>query len=460
MRRELGSVVMDIPEIRYVTTDDGLRIAYQVFGEGPPMVSVPAGLSSIEAFWDPTLRKVWDRLAANLRVVMFDHRGSGLSDLFDSAPTLAERALDIKAVMDVNGIDSASLMGFEVGAQVATAFAAEYPGRTSKLVLINGRMGRGGRAVADELAPEAPEPDPWVVAADNLAGLDLVGIEVDMERVLRSNPSAGKYPELADQILRYERMAGSRIAQRRQIESITYLDTVDVAPDVQAPSLVIHSIGNRIHHVGYARYFAQLIPDATLLELPGDDQLFWLSDNWTDYVDAAITFITEADVEAPTERAFAVVMFTDIVDSTSSSVDAGDQQWRAKLDMHDRVTNRVVAHHGGSMIKNTGDGVLATFDLPSRALDAALELQSELSTTGLALRIGIHAGEIEVRGADIAGATVNLAARVENAARDGHVFVTRTVRDMLLGSTHIFTSAGSFSLKGFEGEWELFSATK
>jgi class 3 adenylate cyclase len=202
---------------------------------------------------------------------------------------------------------------------------------------------------------------------------------------------------------------------------------------VEAPTLIIHSVGTRLHHVGYARYLAQLIPDATLLELPGYDFMYWISDNWKDYVDAGITFIANTKVDAPLERRFAVVMFTDIVGSTATSVDSGDSEWRDLLDMHDRVSDRVVTEHGGSIVKNTGDGILATFHMPSHALDAANDLKNELSKAKIEIRTGIHAGEIEVRGEDISGATVNLAARVEQAAATGHIYTTTTIRDMLIG---------------------------
>jgi class 3 adenylate cyclase/pimeloyl-ACP methyl ester carboxylesterase len=447
---------MDTPPVEFVETDDGLRIAYQVFGDGPPSVLVPGMTSALQAFWDPgPIMSSMERTAANLRVALFDHRGAGLSDDFDVSPTLSERALDIKAVMEAAGMERASLMGFEFGAQVAVAFAAEYPNRVDRLVLTNGRVGRSARAAADELAPNAPEPLATFISKDNLAKLDNLGIEVDEDTVYLS-PSLAKHPDQFEQILKFQRLAGSRSVQKRQVVSATGADIVEIAPSVEAPTLIIHSIGNRIYHVGYARYLTQLIPDATLLELPGDDLLYWLSDNWKDYVDAGIAFVTDTTIDAPLERKFAVVMFTDIVGSTATSVDSGDSEWRSRLDMHDWVSGRIVAAHGGSVVKSTGDGVLAMFDLPSQALDAAQELKIELSKGNIELRIGIHAGEIEVRGTDISGATVNLAARVEQAATDGQIYTTKAVRDMLIGSTYGFDDAGSHSLKGFEEEWRLF----
>jgi class 3 adenylate cyclase/pimeloyl-ACP methyl ester carboxylesterase len=447
---------MDVPKIEFVETDDGLRIAYQVFGDGPPAVMVPIATSALQGYWEPgPLMVALERMAANLRVALFDHRGSGLSDDFDVPPTLSERALDIKAVMEATGMDRTSLNGFEFGAQVAVAFAAEYPDRVERLVLHNARVGRSARAMADELAPNAPDRLPTFISEGNLAKLDKLGIEVDDDTVYL-NPSMANHPDQVEQLLKFERASGSRSAQKRQVVSTTDADIVDIAPQVKASTLIIHSIGNRIDHVGYARYLSQLIPDATLLELPGDDVMYWLSDNWKDYADAGITFITDTTIDAPIEREFAVVMFTDIVGSTATSVDSGDAEWRSRLDMHDRISGRIVTEHGGSMVKNTGDGILATFRMPTSALDAAHELKSELSKANIGIRIGMHAGEIEIRGTDISGATVNLAARVEQAAEDGHIYVTKTISDMLIGSTYSFDDAGPHLLKGFDEEWRLF----
>jgi class 3 adenylate cyclase len=183
--------------------------------------------------------------------------------------------------------------------------------------------------------------------------------------------------------------------------------------------------------------------------------MYWISDNWKDYIDAGITFVANTTVEAPLERRFAVVIFTDIVGSTATSVDSGDSEWRNRLDMHDRVSDRIVTEHGGAMVKSTGDGILATFHMPTSALDAALELNNELSIANISIRTGLHAGEVEVRGTDISGATVNLAARVQQAAADGHIYTTTTIRDMLIGSPYQFNDAGAHTLKGFDGTWQL-----
>jgi class 3 adenylate cyclase len=186
---------------------------------------------------------------------------------------------------------------------------------------------------------------------------------------------------------------------------------------------------------------------------------FWISDNWKDYVDAGITFVANTTAEAPLELTLAIVMFTDIVGSTPTANDSGDSEWRSRLDMHDRVSDRVVTQHGGTVVRNTGGGILATFDLGSHALDAALELTNELSRANIEIRTGLHAGEIEVRATDVSRATVHLAAPVQQAATDGEIHTTTKIREMLIGSPYQFDDAGSHSLKGFDGKWQFYKVS-
>ena len=446
---------MEVPEVHYVIADDDVRVAYQDYGSGPPTVLVQTALGHLEGYWEfGTLRRLYERMAANLRILTFDHRGNGMSDGFTEPPSLEDRALDVKAVMDEVGIDRANLFGFDFGAQVAIGFAARYPERVERLVLANARIGPSARSRADALYPEAEQPGP-PTGSEVERTLNMVGIEVD-EAFTHFSPSVAKYPEDVRLMPRFERLVGSRDVHRRQIESVTDVDVTDIAPLVATPTLVTHTLGDRRFHVGYARLLAELIPDATLLEVAGEDHMFWLADDWREITDAHINFLTDSVVSAPVERRFAVVLFTDIVESTSTSLAAGDDEWRLRLDAHDRISRRVVTHHDGSLVKQTGDGILATFDAPSRAVDTSIDLRDELAESGIRIRAGIHAGEVEVRGDDIAGAVVNLAARVEQAAPEGFIYTTATIRDMLIGSSHSFEPAGTHHLKGFEDEWLLY----
>lgn len=198
-----------------------------------------------------------------------------------------------------------------------------------------------------------------------------------------------------------------------------------------------------------------MMPNSTLREFQGRDHFYWLAPNWHEIVDAQISFIAGIEVDAP-ERRFAVVMFTDIVESTESSMSAGDARWRQLLDEHDRASRDVVIRHAGTIIKNTGDGILCTFNSPSLAVSAALDLRSELGEIGLRIRVGLHAGEVEDRGDDVSGAVVNPAARVEESGSADEILLTASMRDILLGSTHSFEDAGLRELKGFDGSWHLY----
>jgi class 3 adenylate cyclase len=447
---------MEAPEIRYVIADDDVRIAYQDVGSGTPLILVPTYWGHAEGNWGVEhLRRLYERLAANLRFLTFDHRGTGMSDGFTEAPALEDRVLDIRGVMDDAGLERANLLGFDFGAQVAIGFAAAHPDRVDRLVLMNSRVGAAAKPAADELHPGAEEPDPLSRVEAALGAVDKVGIEV-AESFGRFTPSVLKYPDVLREMPRLQRMAGSRDAYRRQIQSVAGVDVTTLAPDVRTPSLVTHMSGNLLHHVGYARLLAELIPDATLLEFEGSDHLYWFADNWREITDTHIGFVTDAEIRGAAERRFAVVVLTDMVGSTRASLASGDQEWHRKLDTHDRICEQVVSRHDGSILKGTGDGVLATFNAPSQAVEAALECRSSLAESGIRVRAGIHAGEVEVREGDISGAVVNLTARIERAAGDGEIYTSATIRDMLIGSAHVFEPAGSHRLKGFEGDWPLY----
>ena len=447
---------MEVPEVRYVITADDVRIAYQDLGNGPPTILVPTYWGHAEGNWDlEHLHRLFERLAANLRFLTFDHRGTGMSDGFTEPPTLEEREFDIQAVMDHAGIERANLIGFDFGAQIAIGFAAHHPERVDRLILMNARVGASAEDRAHRLNPGASEQDPLSRVEAALGTVDTIGIEVAAS-LGRFTPSILRYPDVLRAMPRLQRLAGSRDTYRRQIESVVAIDVTGTATQVRAPTLVTHTHGNLLHHIGYARLLAEIIPGATLVELDGDDHLYWFADNWREIADTHIRFITEEEVHAPAVRRFAVVLFTDMVGSTVASLAKGDEEWHRLLDTHDRISKRVVSEHGGSVLKSTGDGVLATFDAPSQAVDAAIQCRRELRESGILVRAGIHGGEVEVRGEDISGAVVNLAARVERAAPDGDIYTSSAIRGMLIGSHHVFEDAGSRQLKGFEGEWDLY----
>ncbi|MDX1469821.1 MAG: adenylate/guanylate cyclase domain-containing protein, partial [Acidimicrobiia bacterium] len=411
-------------------------------------------LGHLEGYWEfVRLRQLYERFAANLRVLLFDHRGNGLSDGFTDPPSITDRTLDIKAVMDDAGLERVGLFGFDFGSQLAVAFATTFPERVDRLVLCNSRVGASAAARAKELNPAGEYQ--LATPEDHSTFVDTVGVTV-AEDWMKTSPSIAGDPDGMALLPRFMRMVGTRDVYQRQLESVARVDVTDLAPLITAPTLITHSVDDpSIHHVGFSRVLAELIPNSTLVEFDGEDHMFWMSENWREMADASIRFLADAEIQAPLERVFAVVLFTDIVGSTHSSAAVGDAKWRSQLDSHDQISRRVISSGGGNVIKTTGDGVLAIFDSPTAAITTAAKLREELSNSGIAIRAGLHAGEIEVRGDDVSGAVVNLAARVEQVSGDGEIYTTRSLRDLLLGSTHRFEPAGHHNLKGFDGEWEL-----
>ena len=449
---------MEIPPVRYALTSDDVRIAFQDFGVGPPVVFCMAAFTHLTGLWNVDLvrRRLLEPAALSQRVLIFDHRGSGLSDGFDAPPSLAARSLDVVAVLDAAGVERASLSGFDLGGQVAVAFAALYPDRAERLVLTNSRFGPGGRELAEALNPEVE------VHASSSAEARLeqvrraIGLGTEHEWV-ETTPSALKHPDYIAARAEYERLVGSRDVWRKQIEAIADLDITELAPLVQAEALITFN-DNRVHHLGYARLLDELIQHSTLIEFDGEDVEYWVGDNWADITDQHVRFITGQAPQVPVTNRFGVVMFTDLVGSTSTSLALGDAAWKARLEQYDRAAEAAIPAHNGRIVKHTGDGHLAIFDRPDDALRAALRLRDRLEAAGIPLRTGLHAGLVEERGEDISGTVVNLASRVESAADTNAVFVTSTVKDMLMGTRFRFEAAGTHTLSGFDEPWSLFAA--
>lgn len=444
---------MEVPEVRFAMTSDDVRIAYEDFGEGPTAVICPTFISAVESNWGhPLLSRFMERMAEYVRVLLFDHRGAGMSDGFIETPSLSDRVRDIEAVMNAAGAETASIAGFDVGGAVAVGFAVEHPERVERLVLLNASIGKSGSERAAELNPDryGMEERP----KESYRPPDDFGADASAH-VMWFSPSAAKHPDYIEWVPKAQRVVASRDQYKRLVDSASVLDVTDLLPRVTAPTQIIHTVGNRLYHIGYARLAAELIPGATLKEMEGIDQNIWVADNWMEITDASMAWIIGRETEVPVERKYSVVMFSDLVDSTSAALKAGDAQWHQKLDIHDRISRRVISNHGGVTVKNTGDGHLATFDQPDNALDAVISLREALEDIDLRLRAGLHFGQVEMRGADIAGAVVNLAARVEQAAADGEIYTTTAIREMLIGSPYEFESVGTFPLKGFPGEWTL-----
>lgn len=411
---------MTVPETRYATSGD-LRIAFQHFGEGPRLLLVPGLVSNIEVCWEhETTTRILDTMARYATVVQFDKRGIGLSDRPDRAPSLAERIADMTAVMDAVGWDRASVLGVSEGGVMGQLFAAEFPERVDRLILHNTFP---AARYWDRLPNHVKDGDAPVLAGAQLRERwDSIANgwpDNSQEFVDWIMPTQSGNESFVRWVSRFQRLSASPRDFRRQLDSVFMLDPGDSAQRITSPTLVVHLKGDRVLPVSGGRLLAELITGATYVEVDADDHFSWASPSWRAIVDPMLEFLTGAPVERLAARRFATVVFTDIVDSTRTSGALGDAAWRAVLDDHDRLARKLVDHHGGRVVKSTGDGLLIVFDAPSQGVDCGRALCHELAGLGIQIRAGVHAGEIEVRDdLDIAGIAVNLAARVEQAASE------------------------------------------
>lgn len=453
-RRECDNPFVPVPELQFAFASDGVRIAFQRFGSGPPTVIVGEELNHIVVLWDqPEFRRSYEYLAEHLDLMLYDQRGSGNSDRVESS-TVAERLLDIDAVLDAGNIERTSLIGRGSGAIVAAAYASARPDRVARVVIANGR-------VTEPFADEA-----WELADDHLADRDEVRLMVQeiwekwgvdaAPLVAFTNPSMVDDPAVLRWWTRYQRVVVSRGEALREAADSTRLRAPVAEMQFEQPALITHMQDDRLNHIGHGRLWSQWLPHATFEAIEGDDHEWYLASNWRAVSSKHASFITGEKVDAPGVRRYAAILFTDIASSTALSLEAGNQEWRTKLDKHDRAATAAVGTFDGTVVKNTGDGILATFDNPASAIEASIALRSDLDQIGVVIRAGIHAGIIEVREEDISGSVVNLAARTMGAAPDGEIYVTSSVKDQLLGSSIRLVSAGAHKLKGFQTTRELF----
>ena len=441
---------MERPETRYAKSGD-IHIAYQVFGEGDlDVVMVPGYTSHVELLWEhePAVRAL-EGLASFARVINFDRRGSGLSDPVAEAPTLEERMDDVRAVMDAAGTQRASLIGISEGGSMSILFAATYPERVRSLVLC-GAMAR---------STEAPDY-PYATPADALieSGIELIAPHWGEGSVLDvAAPSVADDPEARKFFARMERASVTPGMLTQLVQMFLDIDVRDVVPSVHVPTLVLHRRHDRLVNVRNGRWLAEHLPNARLVELPGDDHILWYQHPEVTFGEIQ-EFLTGTRSEPEPERVLATVVFTDIVDSTATAASLGDAQWRSLLERHGRTVARELERHGGRSIKSTGDGFLATFDGPARAVRGARAILDASEEQGLRVRAGVHTGEVEVMDGDIGGMAVHIAARVSSLAGPSEVLVSRTVKDLVAGSGLEFDERGAHDLKGVPDTWELYAA--
>ena len=452
---------MDFPDIDFATTPDGVRIAYQQWGEGPPLIICPQIISNIEVHNEHEYyRRVREHVGRFFHCVEFDKRGIGLSDRIDGElPDLETRLQDITTVMDAMGWESAHFWGISEGAMMGQLFAADHPHRVRTLTLVNAFVSpRYVPRVAHHIRPG----DAWALDRDAIWarfveiaeswGVD-AGPQVEWEV-----PSKVGDESFVRWMARVQRSAATATDFMRQLENIMELDSGDAPERITVPTLVQHVKGDRVLTVAMGRLLADLIPDAAYQEIEGDDHFSWILPNWREMADGFIEFAIGVRPDRATTRSFGTVLFTDIVESTERSAEVGDATWSDVLHEHDRISRRAVEEKGGRVVKSTGDGLLALFPMPSDGVDYAVQMRRDLAGAGVDIRAGLHCGEVELHDdGDISGVTVNLAARVEQSADDRAVWVSSTVRDMMMGSDVEFSDAGEHALKGIEGRWRLFS---
>lgn len=450
------------PRTRYAKCGE-LNLAYQVAGEGAvDMVSVPSFVSHLEFWWAHPAVKAWlDRLTSFSRLITFDKAGTGLSDPVAGVPTLEERAAEIEAVMDAAGSERAALFGLSEGGPSSIFFAATRPERVQALVLFGTYatgfrlLGGSHEDVRSELTRRGIPEQYWPTPAQ-------VERLVAFQRHAAESWGEGKalrllVPDQGDpiQLALLERVCASPGMARATMESGMRLDVTDLLPTVAVPTLVVHARDDLVP-IQLGRYLADHIPGARILEVPGRDHAPWFSD--PDAIAGEIEeLLTGTRHARAPDRLLATVLFTDIVSSTERAAELGDARWRALLERHHELIRDQLASFEGKEVKTVGDGFLATFDGPARAIRCAEAIQNAVSGLGIQVRAGIHTGECEVMGDDVGGLAVHIAARVSALARAGEILVSRTVRDLVVGSGLEFVDRGDHELKGVPGEWGVLA---
>ena len=433
---------------RYAKSGD-LHIAYAVEGDGPiDLVWIPPWVSQVEYLWaEPSLERVMARLTPFARVITFDRRGSGLSDPFFGAPTLEDQMDDVLAVMDAAGSESAAICGTLEGGPMAALFAATHPDRTDALILY-ATFARATWAPDYEWAWSAEQRDEHMDELVAHWGEGLVASTVA--------PSQVADPGFMEWAGRLERLAASPSTIRRIFELIGEFDVRDVLPSIRVPTLVMHRAGDSFIKVEHSRYIASKVPGARYVELEGDENMFSVGD-WEGLIGELEEFLTGTRHEREPDRMLATVLFTDICDSTRRAAEMGDRGWRFLLERHDALFRQALDRHRGREVKRTGDGFLATFDGPARAIRCAASVAEAMGSLGLQIRAGLHTGELEVMDGDLGGLAVHIASRVMGAAGPNEVLVSGTVKDLVVGSGIDFEDRGERELRGVPGEWRLYA---
>lgn len=437
--------------MRFARSGD-VDIAYRVVGDGPiDLVYVEGSVTHLEVYWElPQFRRYCERLGEFTRLILFDKRGMGMSDRVPGATTLEERMDDIRAIMDAAGSERAAVMGESEGGPLAMLFAAARPERTVALIL----QGAEVRERTDEDWPWGEDTqEDFEEAMASLAERWGNGLSMDLIA-----PSVAGQEWARAWRGRVQTHACTPAAAEAFMRMAFDIDVRHVAPTINTPTLIVHAVGDEVCHVENARFLARSIPDARYLELPGADHVPWFDPDQT--VAEIREFLTGTREAAAPDRMLATVLFTDLVGSTERAAELGDRRWRALLEQHHAAVRRELGRFDGHEVDTAGDGFFATFDGPARAIRCARAIVDAVRPLGLAVRAGLHTGEVELADGKVAGIAVNIGARVSAQAEPGEVLVSGTVKDLVAGSGLVFEDRGATSLRGIPGEWRLFGVVR
>ncbi|MDQ3878639.1 MAG: adenylate/guanylate cyclase domain-containing protein [Actinomycetota bacterium] len=431
-------------DVRFAT-NDGVRIAYRIVGDGPvDLMYVPIWFSNLDMLErNPAIARGIKSMARFSRMILWDRRGAGLSDRLCGPATLEQGMSDMEAVLDDAGIETVSLFGYHEGGALSMLMAAVHPERISHLVLYS------------TFATTIWQPDyPWGQKPD----------ERDLEAGwLKENWASSEAaqlifqtdePWLIDWGRQWMRNSTSHDALEIFYDMLAATDVRQILPTIRVPTLVLHRADDTRIPIENSRHIASKIPGAKYVEVPGFENIPFHGD-WESILDEVEEFLTGERRGPEGDRVLATIMITDIVGSTKKAGELGDARWRRLLDSHDEIAGRVIAEFGGHRVKSTGDGLLATFDGPARAIKCAAALRQEIKLLGIGLRVGLHTGEVEIRGDDIGGIAVHIAARVSDIAESGEILVSESLPPLVAGSGIAFEQRGSFELTGVSGEWRL-----
>lgn len=441
------------PETRYARNGD-VSIAYQVVGEGPlDLVLVHGWVQSFDPGWEiEAIKRFYRRLSSFSRLILFDKRGTGLSDRVpvDDLPTLETRMDDVRAVMDAVGSERGALLGHSEGGAMAALFAATYPERTTALVMV-GSFARGA------WAPDYPlgTTDSARERKDEAIS-ESWGVEFTRSILRQLGPSIADDEELVQAYARAAARGASPAAASALMEMSSMIDVRDVLPAIRVPTLVLHRADEFLAKT--SRDVSERIPGAKMVELRGQDHMPWLGDQDA-VLDEIEEFLTGVRPHPALDRVLATVLFTDIVGSTQVAAELGDRRWNDLLERHNALVRSELGRFRGRELNTAGDGFLATFDGPARAISCAVSIRDAARSLGLQIRFGLHTGELELAGSDIRGIAVHTGARVAGIAGSGEVLVSSTVRDLVAGSGLEFADRGTHELKGVPGEWRLYAVS-